>query len=147
MNDPYGFPDMKRLYDLAASAQLGRHDQRPYVDPEQLQEELQAAFDKVSERIKHVEAIALAQIGLHKMTLRAFIDFDLTSSDTVADRLQALSAKSKEKLTKDLLSDMAKALRDYHGPNPSTPEPHLRLVETPHAEQRTAETDDPEHPE
>lgn len=101
--------------------------QQKSVDPDQLQKELQRAFDVMSSRINTVEALAITQIQLHKMTLRIFLDLEMIELDPLIAALEALRSEQTEDVAKTMLAGMIDSFNATHGTTKSS-EPHLRLV-------------------
>ena len=96
-----------------------------HVDPKQLQAELQKGFDHANKLALDAQAIAMAQIKLHKMTLQALTDLGLIDPAALSSALTSLAKEEQPELAREIFESMAKA----HGPDSSESQPPaLRLV-------------------
>tara|TARA_R110002110_G_scaffold325595_2_gene537535 strand:+ start:888 stop:1277 length:390 start_codon:yes stop_codon:yes gene_type:complete len=101
-----------------------------HVDPKQLQDMLQETFDKVGDRIATVEAVAMTQINLHKLVLRAFLDLDLVDGDRLESALQEIRDQQEHEVSKQLIEGLISSFSEYqsHGEDQK---PILQLVPKP----------------
>lgn len=103
------------------------------IDPQQLQRELQRAFDATSERIKKLEETTETLIRLHGMTLRIFMDLHQVSPDEMIAGLRAAAEISRSDVGRAILEGLCESFTTSHGQSPRH-EPNLRVVPTPKRE-------------
>lgn len=90
------------------------------VDPKQLQQELQRAFDDVN-------AMIIMQFDLQIMTLGTLVDLDLVEIKPLIGVFQKIKNKQTNTKAKAAMSDFIDSFRlNYDGAE--TSEAHLRLV-------------------
>lgn len=98
---------------------------------------LQEAFEFIQEEQKLLKNLSLAQIQLHKLTLRAFLDLELVELEPLTNALRELANRHDDSdQTKDLFLGMITSFEESHGQSEAHPDtPHLRIVH---------KTDDPD---
>ncbi|WP_386167227.1 hypothetical protein [Sulfitobacter pontiacus] len=100
--------------------------QKKYVDPKQLQTELQRAFDAVGKRTERLENMILMNIQVHNLVLRAFVDLELVEMENLLNGLSDIKSRQADVETKAVLNAMRDSLISSQQTDNS--QPHLRLV-------------------
>ena len=90
------------------------------IDPDQLQKELQRAFNAVSERITRLEKHLIVHHSIHMLTLRALIDLDLIEIGEMISAFEKTKDTLGGEIERKVLSDMIDGIKASHsGINPS----------------------------
>ena len=109
-----------------------------FVDPDQLQAELQRAFDIHAKRIEKVEAVALAQVSIQDLLIGAMVDLEMVNPDRLIAALSDLASTQSNDTCRQIVEGMIDKVKnrlDTDAPS----ERHLHLV--PQSEERPDDAD------
>ena len=98
-----------------------------FVDRDQLQAELQRAFDAMAKRIEKVEAVAVAQVSVQDLLIGAMVDLELVDPDRLIKALSDIASAQNTDISRQVVEGMIDKVEirlNTDEPNES----HLRLV-------------------
>ena len=102
------------------------------VDDEQFKQTLplQEAIDVIQKELNETKNLTLAQIELHKLTLRVFLDLGVVELESLVLGLRELQVRFQDReAASELFEGLVNSFEASHGQSGESPEtPHLRLV-------------------